>query len=79
MPDTPAVTPAPTHHDDVPARQPLPGTRLIAYRVPDWGIEGSYIHMDRADIHVTYAQVVGRAGEFPARGIGYGRTRHPES
>ncbi|WP_216586682.1 hypothetical protein [Streptomyces brasiliscabiei] len=72
MPDTPAVTPAPTDHDDITARQPLPGTRLIAYRVPDWGIEGSYIHMDRADIHVTYAQVVGRAGQFPAQGVSYG-------
>jgi hypothetical protein len=30
--------------------------------------------MDRADIHVTYAQVVSRAGEFPARTAGYGRT-----
>jgi hypothetical protein len=35
---------------------------------------GSYIHMDRADIHVTYAQVVGHGGEFPAETAGYGRT-----
>ncbi|MEH0433900.1 hypothetical protein QBB34_47915 [Streptomyces stelliscabiei] len=74
MPDTPAVTPAPTDHDDIPARQPLPGTRLIAYRLPACGIEGSYIHMDHADIHVTYSQVVGRAGQFPAQGVSYLRT-----
>lgn len=73
MPDTPAVTPAPTDHDDIPARQSLPGTRLIAYRLPACGIAGSYIHMDHADIHVTYTQVVGRAGEFPARTVGYGQ------
>ncbi|MEU0949872.1 hypothetical protein ABZ379_45530 [Streptomyces canus] len=30
--------------------------------------------MDRAAIHVLYAQVIGRAGEFPAKGAGYGRT-----
>ncbi|MEU6495760.1 hypothetical protein ABZ890_36125 [Streptomyces sp. NPDC046984] len=72
MPDTPAVTPSPTDHGDIPARQPLPGTRLIAYRLPECGISGSYIHMDRADIHVTYAQVIGRAGQFPAQGVSYG-------
>ncbi|WP_331733072.1 hypothetical protein OHU34_43565 (plasmid) [Streptomyces sp. NBC_00080] len=72
MPDTPAVTPAPTDHDDIPARQPLPGTRLIAYRLPACGIAGSYIHMDRADIHVTYNQVIGRAGQFSAQGVSYG-------
>lgn len=72
MPDTPAVTPAPTDHDNIPAQQPLPGTRLIAYRLPACGIAGSYIHMDHADIHVTYTQVVGRAGQFPAQGVGYG-------
>ncbi|MFJ4648152.1 hypothetical protein ACIP6Q_32120 [Streptomyces bobili] len=69
MPDTPAVTAIsdginPTDPDDVPARQPLPGTRLFAHRVPAWGIAGPYIHMDHADIHVTYAQFTGRAGDY---------------
>ncbi|MGI5414147.1 hypothetical protein ACQEV9_46110 [Streptomyces chartreusis] len=77
MSDEPAAPPD-THradaaeHSDIPARQPLPGIRLIAYRVPDWGIEGEYLHLDRADIHVTYSQTVGRAGQFPARGVAYG-------
>ncbi|MFD8737415.1 hypothetical protein ACFV06_21180 [Streptomyces sp. NPDC059618] len=58
---------------DIPARQPLPGTRLIAHRVPEWGIEGPYIHMDAADIHARYAQTAGRAGDFPARTAEFGR------
>ncbi|MFE9812453.1 hypothetical protein [Streptomyces sp. NPDC005548] len=70
MPDTPTPTADPV---DVPARQPLPGTRIIAYRVPDWGIEGPYVHMDAADIHARYAQHAGRAGDYPARTAGFGR------
>lgn len=64
----------PTGYEDIPAGQPLPGTRLIAHRVPAWGMAGSYIHMDRADIHATYTQVVGRAGQFPAKTAGYSGT-----
>ncbi|MFD5814664.1 hypothetical protein [Streptomyces sp. NPDC127038] len=69
MPDTPATA----DPVDIPARQPLPGIRLIAYRVPEWGIEGPYVHMDAADIHARYAQTAGRAGDFPARTAGFGR------
>ncbi|MGW1067380.1 hypothetical protein ACWD4F_23035 [Streptomyces aureus] len=69
MPDTPATA----DPVDIPARQPLPGIRLIAYRVPEWGIEGPYIHMDAADIHARYVQTAGRAGEFPARTAGFSR------
>ncbi|MFF2367797.1 hypothetical protein ACFVU0_34495 [Streptomyces sp. NPDC058122] len=69
MPDAPATA----DPIDIPARQPLPGTRLIAYRIPAWGIEGPYIHMDAADIHARYAQTTGRAGDFPARTAQFGR------
>lgn len=72
MPDSPASDQAPTDHDDIPAGQPLPGTRLIAYRPPACGTDGPYIHMDRADIHVTYTQAVGHAGQYAAQGVGYG-------
>ncbi|MFE2583315.1 hypothetical protein [Streptomyces sp. NPDC059378] len=65
-----ADTPEP---GDIPAREPLPGTPLIVHRIPSWGIAGPYLHMDHADIHATYAQVVGHAGHFPAQGVGYGQ------
>ena len=58
--------------EDLPAREPMPGIRLITYRIPACGIAGEYLHMDQADIHVTYTQVVGRTGQFPAQGISYG-------
>ncbi|MEU8952495.1 hypothetical protein [Streptomyces sp. NPDC048489] len=57
---------------DIPARQPLPGTRIIAHRIPAWGIEGPYLHMDGADIHARYDQHAGRAGDFPARTAEFG-------
>lgn len=77
MAETPAATAkadstSPAEPDDIPAGQALPGIRLIAYRVPECGISGSYLHMDRADIHVTYTQVVGRSGQFSAQGVVYG-------
>lgn len=69
MPDIPAAAdPA-----DIPARQPLPGTQIIAHRIPAWGIEGPYLHMDAADIYATYEQAAGRAGDYPARTAGFGR------
>ncbi|MFE8018270.1 hypothetical protein ACFU3O_36765 [Streptomyces antibioticus] len=71
MPDTPDFPP-PLSHDEISARQPLPGTRLLAYRLPACGIAGPCIHMNSADVHVTYAQTVGRAGRFPAQGLSYG-------
>ncbi|MGW0631172.1 hypothetical protein [Streptomyces sp. NPDC002758] len=77
MAETPAATAkadstSPAEPDDIPAGQALPGIRLIAYRVPECGISGSYLHMDRADIHVTYTQAAGRSGQFPAQGVAYG-------
>ncbi|MFG2257248.1 hypothetical protein [Streptomyces mirabilis] len=69
MADTPTVTADPA---DIPAREPLPGTPLIAHRIPAWGIAGPYIPMDKADIHARYAQVAGRAGDYPARTAGFG-------
>jgi hypothetical protein len=68
--DTPAVTADPA---DILAREPLPGTPLIAHRIPACGIESPYIHMDQADIHAQYAQTAGWAGDFPARTAGFGR------
>ncbi len=72
MPDTPAMTAEP--HG--PRRHPRPAAppRYPAHRLPrtECGIPGPYIHMNRADIHVTYAQVIGRAGQFPAQGVSYG-------
>jgi hypothetical protein len=67
--DTPALTADPA---DIPARQPLPGTRIIAHRIPASGIEGPYLHMDAADIHARYAQKAGRAGTIPACTFGCG-------
>ncbi|MFD0067430.1 hypothetical protein [Streptomyces sp. NPDC056690] len=67
MPDSPASAQAPTDRDDIPAGQPLPGTRLIAYRLPACGTEGPYIHMDHADIHVTYTQAIGQQGSIRPR------------
>ncbi|MET7921969.1 hypothetical protein ABZU45_40570 [Streptomyces avermitilis] len=70
MADTRAVT---TDPSDIPARQPLPGTRIIAHRLPARGIEGPYLHMDAADIHTAYDQTAGRAGDYPASTAGFGR------
>ncbi|MET8292196.1 hypothetical protein ABZV80_44945 [Streptomyces sp. NPDC005132] len=69
MTDTPSLT---ADSADIPARQPIPGTRIIAHRIPACGIEGPYLHMNAADIHARYTQKAGRAGDFPARTAGFG-------
>ncbi|MFE3268863.1 hypothetical protein [Streptomyces sp. NPDC059215] len=76
MADTRPVTADPA---DIPARQPLPGTRIIAHRIPAWGIEGPYVHMDAADIHARYEQHAGRAGDYPAHTAEFGPQASGES